>query len=299
MVAITVVVVLGLAELGLRALGFGDPVLYDSNAFYGYRPLPNQRLVPFVGPAIRTNNLGLRCDDDWDGDPRGKVLFLGDSVTFGGNVADDELFTTGAVRGLAGQRACNGAVNAWGVENVHGLVVESGFLPAETYVVVLIEDDFYRGLTRVQGQLVWLQKPTSALEQVLLNAMHVLDEQRRYRHWRWYAPEPVVDAVVDRAARDLAEVQARLSSEGRRVLVYVSPMRDQVVDGAPPDALVARTLERYGIAATYLAGRVRAAVSDPGERAALFHDNVHLSGRGHAVWADLIRRDLEPVLRPR
>lgn len=284
------------AEIVLRLFGFGNPILYDSNALYGYRPVPNQRVAPVFGPAIAINDRGLRCDEAWGPDPRGKVLFLGDSVTFGGNVENAELFSQRAVRDLAGVRACNGGVNAWGVENVRGLLVDSGFLPASTYVFVFIEDDFYRGLTRAQGQLVWVRKPRSATLQVLLNGLHVLDEQERYLHWGWFATPEVKARLVDRAVRSLVDVRARLAAAGFASLVYVSPMRDQVVDDAPSDALVAETVRKYGVPTTYLKDEVRAAVVERDARSGLFADNVHLSRAGHEAWGAIIARDLARVV---
>jgi len=78
----SVVAVLGAAELGLRLfLGLGNPVLYDSNPLYGFRPLPNSLYKRFGGVTIRFNNLGLRAERDFDPDRGDKVLFLGDFVT--------------------------------------------------------------------------------------------------------------------------------------------------------------------------------------------------------------------------
>src|SRR5438045_366672 len=76
-------------EIALRTVfGLGNPILYDSNALYGYRPLPNQTLSRRFGAPIHVNNLGLRCDEDWSGPADERVLFLGDSVTYGGNVTN-------------------------------------------------------------------------------------------------------------------------------------------------------------------------------------------------------------------
>lgn len=285
-------------EVGLRLFGLGRPVLYDSNALYGYRPVPNQRLSPLIGPTLRFNNLGLRCDDDWDAQTDGKVLFLGDSVTYGGNVANQDLFSELAVRDLAGQRSCNAGVNAWGIENIHGLLIDSGFLPARTYVTVVIEDDFYRGLTRVQGQLLWSLAPASALEQVLLNFLHLEDERRRYAHWRWYGTPEVVEKVVAKAVRQLVEIETALQTKGFQHLLYVSPMRGQLLSNVAKDALVAQQLAQHGVHATYLVDVVPSLVPDRTQQQALFYDNVHLSRQGHAVWGSIINGDLRRLLTP-
>ncbi len=71
-------------ELLLReSMGLGRPVLYDANPFYGYRPLPNRQYTRFGGAQIRFNNLALRAEANFDQDPNDKILFLGDSVTYG------------------------------------------------------------------------------------------------------------------------------------------------------------------------------------------------------------------------
>ncbi len=293
---VAVTIALAAIEIALRCFGVGRPVLYDSNALYGYRPLPNQRLAPLFGPALRFNNLGLRCDEDWEASPAGHVLFLGDSVTYGGNVSNAELFSTLAMHDLPGERGCNGGVNAWGVENIHGLLVDRGFLPAHVYVTVLIEDDFYRGLTRLHGQLLWCRPPASALAHVLWNYLHLEDERRRYVNWAWYSTEDVLDTVVDKAVRQLVEIDAALAAKGFRHLLYISPIRDQVLRDVPRDGRVAATLARYGVRAAYLADAVNARELAPSAKEALFHDNVHLSPQGHALWASIINQDLRRLV---
>ena len=84
-------------EVTLRKMGLGDPILYDTHSDYGYRPTPNQLVQRFSGAVVRINNLALRALDDWH-TPTKKVVFVGDSVTYGGSyVSTEDLF---AVRGV-------------------------------------------------------------------------------------------------------------------------------------------------------------------------------------------------------
>src|SRR3989304_1941024 len=106
------------------SLGLGDVVVYESNPLYGYRPKPNQSVKRFHQVKLCFNNLGLRAKEDWDLNKKEKyVLFLGDSVTYGGSYIDnEELFSTLAVKSLPNVVAGNAGVNAWGILNVYGLV---------------------------------------------------------------------------------------------------------------------------------------------------------------------------------
>ena len=102
--AIVIIFVLGavLFEFALSYIGLGDPVLFRSYPLYGFRPLPNQEVERF-NAVTKVNNLGLRANEDWDDEIRNKILFLGDSVAYGGTrISNDELFSTLAVKNLDG-----------------------------------------------------------------------------------------------------------------------------------------------------------------------------------------------------
>ena len=100
--AVFLVLFVAAAEAGLKYFaGLGRPVLFDAHPAYGYRLKPNQETWRFGGAHFKINNLGLRAAADWDGSPEGKVLFLGNSVTYGGNhIANEALFSERAVHDL-------------------------------------------------------------------------------------------------------------------------------------------------------------------------------------------------------
>src|SRR5204862_432522 len=104
--------------------GMGHPVLFYANPVYGYRMLPNQETWRFGGAHFKINNLGLRAREDWDRGTRDKILFVGDSVTYGGNrIANEDLFSELATQGLPGFHSGNAGVPNWGVENYTALIV--------------------------------------------------------------------------------------------------------------------------------------------------------------------------------
>lgn len=295
-IALVIVATLALAEVALRRLyGLGNPVLYDSHPLYGYRLRPNQRVGREGGAVIAVNNLGLRADRDWDANPEDKVLFLGDSVSYGGSyVSNDELFSTLAVRQFPGFTSGNAAVNGWGVENVHGLVVGTEFLPARVYVTVLPEGDFYRGLNRISGQPVWCRKPNGALHEVAfyyLNRIH----ERRYRAWETRSTADK-KRVVEAAAAKLAEMDQFLRRRGFLHRIYITPTRAQVLGRRGRDANVEAALRDRGLEVVYLADRLVARRLSTESARAFFHDNVHLSIAGHRLWGEIIGADLRQAV---
>lgn len=296
---------LAAAELVLeRTTGLGNPLLYERRPYCAYRPRPNQQIHRFFGANLRINNLGLRAQEDWDPDRRNKILFLGDSVTFGGNHLNNrELFSEIAVEGLSPYESGNAGVPGWGVENVHGLVVKERFLPASIYVSTFIEDDFYRGLARaeVRGD-VWYTSPKLALREtgyilwllflIRFDLFHAV-----YGDPNFAGNDPP-EVMAEHAAAKLEAMDRFLAAEGFRHLIYLSPTRSQVRGEAERDPLVARLLDRHGLEAICLLDRLGADRATREREEAWFQDEQHLTPPGHRVWGELMRDDLRKMTEP-
>jgi hypothetical protein len=286
------------AEIALKRLtGLGAPVLFYQHPAFGYRLKPNQETWRFGGAHFKINNLGLRADSDWDAKTKDKVLFLGDSVTYGGNhISNEDLFSAVAVKGFSGLRGGNAGIPNWGVENVYGLVVQEKFLPAATYVTTFIEDDFYRGLTNGRNK-PWIkyEAPALALEELADFVWHkyftnVQEQNRRER-------EGVPEAVrVETAARKLKAMDEVLKGAGYAHLIFISPTRQQVLNIKPRDAAVSAAIDRHAIHAIYLLDKPRIAAASAEEKRSWYLDNDHLTPEGHAVWGELMREELKRAL---
>lgn len=288
-----------IAEVGLKHFsGLGRPVLFEAHPAYGYRLQPSQETWRFGGAHFKINNLGLRASADWDADPKDKILFLGDSVTYGGNhISNQDLFSELAARGIPGMQPGNAGIPNWGVENVHALVVKEKFLPASVYVTTFIEDDFYRGLQHGRNK-PWIKyrAPAFALEELAEFVWHKYFTDTAEINRRERESEPA-DARVTRAAARLKEMDELIRARGYRHLMFISPTRQQVLGERAPDARVRAALERHGVRAVYLIERLPAASA--AERRAWYQDNDHLTEKGHAVWGRLMHEELVRELAPR
>jgi lysophospholipase L1-like esterase len=287
------------AEVGLKQLsGLGRPVLFQEHPAYGYRLQPNQETWRFGGAHFKINNLGLRAGEDWDPGIKDKILFLGDSVTYGGNhISNHQLFSEVAAKDLPGLRSGNAGIPNWGVENVYGLVVQEKFLPASVYVTTFIEDDFYRGLTTGRNK-PWIkyQMPRFALEELAEFVWHKYFADTREINRRERESEPA-DVRVARAAAKLREMDQFLKAHGYRHLIFISPTRQQVLGQRPPDARVKAQLDKHGVRAVYLLEVLPPAPAE--QRRAWYQDNDHLTAKGHAVWGELIHEELTRTLTRR
>lgn len=152
-----------LTEMYLKSIGLGDPIRYTANAVYGYSPTESQTKIRFKKSKIQINESGLRMDVNWKNNKRKKILFFGDSVTYGGSYIDDkEIFTYRAchakiLRAYAGDLdkfnnnlLCgNAGVNSYGIFNiVFRSRYDERIQDAEIIIFILVGDDFYRGLQK-------------------------------------------------------------------------------------------------------------------------------------------------------
>jgi len=288
-----------ICELVLQEfMGLGNPIIYDSSPIYGYRPLPNKDYTRLSGAKLKFNNLGLRANKDWNEDKHDKILFLGDSVTYGGSYIDnEELFSYLAVELLnktsrLHYTSGNAGVNAWGVENIYGLIKEFHFLPATMYITTLPEGDFYRGLTRLHGLPFFNKKPTFALQELWYYFCY-LQNDKRYVSWKTFLNEQETTYVLEKAVKKLKEMDVYLKDKGYKHLIFITPSKAQVMEGTRKDTLIYDLLAQHELAPYYIIDDIAQYHLSLKEKEGLFHDAIHLTKKGHELWATIIATELK------
>ena len=141
-----VIIFTSLTELYLKHIGLGDPVRYDSNYTFGFVPKENQKKKRFDGAYVSINDIGLRSIYNWKNSVKKKILFLGDSITYGGSYIDDkETFAHLVCKKITEYICGNAGVNAYSIINI---VLRSRYdfrlSEANRYFFVVAPGDFYR-----------------------------------------------------------------------------------------------------------------------------------------------------------
>ncbi len=284
----------GALEWTARTMGLGDVIVYESSPIYGYKPVRDQNVTRFKGASIRINHQGLRSTQAWSDNPSNKILFLGDSVTYGGSYIDDhQLFSELAIKDTSWVSG-NAGVNGWGVLNVHGFIKEMEYTPARIYVSLFPEGDFYRGLNRIGGQPFWATKPKWALEELAHYGLYRVSLKKIPSYQLGNNPDLEKKRIASIAARHLKELDEYLKSKGFVHLIYISPSKTQSHRNAKIDPIVKAVLDEHQVKASYLLDKVQLLSSENVDE--LFHDEIHLTPQGHAQWAQWIREDLEAYL---
>ncbi len=140
------IVSISLTEFYLRYIGLGDPVRYDSNYIYGYAPKENQKKERLRGSTVTINELGLRTPFSWRHSKKEKIIFIGDSITYGGSYIDDrKIFSFLVCSKLENYLCGNAGVNAYSITN---MVMRSRYdrriNNSDVYIFIVAPGDFYR-----------------------------------------------------------------------------------------------------------------------------------------------------------
>ncbi|MBT6121616.1 hypothetical protein HOH45_09170 [bacterium] len=305
-----------LAEVGLRVIfHLGHPVLYQTNPNYGSRPQPNQSVLGANGSHIKINNLSLRTTEKWDNFEEHSILFMGDSVTYGGSYIDNsELFTT-IIQNKMNQsnsdklKIGNSGVNGWSVQNINGLIIDEKFLPSRHYISFLIEGDFYRQMN--EKAYGWTKSPRLALIHVGHHYWKLWNKNKASRHRRQDNPEPIThqntsnnDRSIQKkngldSVRLLKSMTAHLNSLGFTHHIVISPTKAQVEGTEPIDDWISTSLKTEGLNPIYMLEDVQRSIqtNDTIVISSIYHDVVHLTKQGHELWATLILKYLKDMYK--
>lgn len=283
-----------LAELYLRSIGLGNPILFYANASYRFAPLPNQQQVRQRGAKVTIDSKGLRSSADWSDPADGKLLFIGDSVTWGSTYIDDrQLFSDGVCQRLAaatGKRyVCgNAGANQYGTDNMAERIRYKNVNDESVLVVTLIAADAIRGRVDAEGRYFFMQRPPPpfrALWEATTFLTWVLYKKLRPQSYRSDDDLRVAERSVENMLSTIRETQR----PGRKVLIVLSPIKAELNGKEGPlTKQVQSMLARSGFDWIDLHGPVSKAVTPD-----FYYDEVHLDVRGHAFYAEQIAARLE------
>lgn len=274
--AVAAAVLVG-AEAALRALDLPDPGLYagDLSSVWTLRPDLAPREIPFpeegTSFTVRTNSIGFRGPEA----PRGAVVVLGDSTTFGWGVEEDEAWPAQLAQ-LTGLPVVNGGVP--GYSTAQGRATLSTTIALKPAVVILayLVRDAQRAPQPDDVTVIHPVESQPRLFQLLRRSVA--------------APGPTTTGTSDRVppsifATNVQAMDTTLRLLGAVVLHVAFPMREEPMAhlaawrGVAPDLIV------------------------PSVPASQFtRDGIHLSPAGNRTLAEavapLLPRDLAPPPAP-
>ncbi len=248
--AILVLFCIALAEAGLRFIfGLGYPVLIqpdkgEAEGGYGYIPAPDQDVRRFFAHN-KINHFSMRSDDISAAKPKGHVrlLFIGDSVTYGTTYIDQSrIFTSLVARELPGEirrqvDVLNASAGGWAPGNEVGFLRNKGTFDADLVLIVLNTADLNQPFANFQADPGF---PTEAPLTAIGEAWTRYVAPRLFRT-RGEAPDPgsISTQPATNVAQETSGVLATLEdgriyslAHGARFGIVYIPSHSIVWDGA-------------------------------------------------------------------
>jgi len=282
-------------EFALGKIGLGQPIIYEQNPAYGFTLMPDQKITRFRNAKIRVNSSGLRSDYEWQSNLY-KILFHGDSVTYGGSYIDNsELFTQKVCDILGeGYRCGNAGINSYGVLN---MVLRSRYdnrlNDADTIVFTVIKEDFLRGIAGADTAHYYLSEPNRwfpAIEELINFAGYKYDINRflgkkstRSKQTQKHARAGAIEFAI----KNLNEELTRLKNKGKNVLVFYSPGKSET--GVNP------TEKNKGLIVQIKSNVKFLYDMTPHfslKRDAIYYDAAHYEKAGHMIAAEVMAKVL-------
>jgi hypothetical protein len=293
---------LALFEVALRLIGLGNPLIYRENVLYGYELIENQKERRQRGATVTINHKGLRSTTDWDG--KNKILFVGDSVTYGGSYIDDaEIFSEIAcakLRAGAHKHAIcgNAGTNAYGVRNMLRRIDYGPVQDADVVVITVIAGDFFRGMHQLSSLPFFSKRPMGwfrGSEEVVAFLTDTLRSKLRWQ--RPHGPSNLLQdemQELDMVVQDFKMLTDQLKAKGKAVVVVWSPSRNSVADR--PEAVEKLVRERF------LAAMAQTTVIDMSNflrsvTGNVFYDEDHLERAGHAIYGEVLAEVIQAYLK--
>ena len=145
---VTIIFIIILSEFFCqKILHLGKPIIYEPNILWGYSPKPMQNTKRFKQSHITIDSVGTRSIYKWNKDTE-KIVFFGDSVTYGGSYIDDsEIFSNLTCKNKKNFSCFNAGVNAYGILNMTARSrFDERIQDSSIRIFVFITGDFFRGL---------------------------------------------------------------------------------------------------------------------------------------------------------
>mgnify|MGYP001384923764 CR=1 FL=1 len=294
-----------IAELFAKRLGLGNPLLYDPDNLVGYRLKPNQTKYRRRGALVSTNSEGFRINPlSFKDKNTNYLVFVGDSVTFGGTYIDDKnLFSSKYCELLNKNFYClNNGLNAWGVLNMGRFIANFEIYSKKepySFILVILPGDEGRNLKSLSDTPFWdfPPKEPSALNEIIryINKKYFLNYLKNKEFEKDYASD-LNQKIINQTQKNIIwdELEELLKKSKYPINVVITPPKKWFKENLEFKEI--KIYEEYLSEISKLpiikntCNLYKFLKNDYNDN--LYVDGVHLSNEGHELWAKKIKECL-------
>ena len=289
----------------MKITGLGKPIIYKYSPIYGYEHNPSQ-IINRKNNIIKINESGMRSNYNWkDNIADYKVLFIGDSVTYGGSIISNsdsfpektckKLETLNKKKYICG----NLAVNGYGIESINRRIKYKKFNDENIIVIVLIANDIERGIIHLGTQPYWDNEINSLYPALTELSMFYIDKFRiklRYKNinseLNSYSKKNNADKeILLQYYNDIIkELKLTLINNNKKFIIVYSPEKEEFKKKnkyLEIKKIIEKNFPEYIDLYKYTGS-----IQDK-----IYYDHIHLNKFGHEVYTDIIYKILEDYLK--
>ena len=267
--------------------GLGNPLIYQHSKIFGYDIEPNQK-VKRRGKTISINDLGMRNLRDWKKKYDKKILFLGDSVTFGGSLVNDEdTFVLKTCKKFQNIKTICGnfAVNGFSIESISKKIKFKNFSDEDLLVIVFIGNDFERGLNHIGIQPYFSKKISNFYPALTELILIVIDKIRNKLRYNFGNLSENKTTYLNYQLKQIENLKKAIVNNKREYLIFYSPEYSELDNN-----------KNYEYIKIILSNEFENFIDLTDDlkkyRNEIYFDNVHLNKFGHKIYSDLIHKKM-------
>jgi len=263
--------------------------------------VPNQKKSRRNNTSVTIDSFGLRSTRDWSEEADSYILFVGDSVTWGGtNIDDTQIFsyiTCDILEKKFNKKfTCgNAGVNGYGTDNMAERIKYKKFNSEDIIVITLISNDTIRGLADIRSAHFFTkppQRPFNAIREAAAFYLFKKSFNMRHNYLKNYFNDDDLSVAEESLSRLLKAAREK-KAEGKEVIFILSPVEKELHNR---ESSLTRHVKSILISSgEFSVIDLNKIVSD-NYSPDIYYDGVHLDIRGNQLYADVIAEHLSHMI---
>jgi len=274
-----------------KKYGLGNILLYENSIINGYNLSPNQKVVNRRNNTIYLNNKGMRSNNDWLNNKDRKLLFIGDSVTYGGSiVSNNELFSEKICQKLNVNNKkflCgNYAANGYSIISMKNKIAYKEFDNEEFIIIVLTASDMERNFHNIYSQPFYSKKISNYFP--ALTELMIIYLERYINSIKYKSGSEMLEINSEKYknfTKDNIENLYKITKKtNKKIILVYSPEVSEISDKNKffyYKDILKKNFSNF-IDMTDYVGREK-------NFNKIYFDNVHLNALGHEFYANIIK----------
>jgi lysophospholipase L1-like esterase len=295
LILILIFIIIKISDLFLKKkYGLGNVVLYQNSIINGYDLKANQSITNRRGNSIIINNKGMRSNNDWIKSYEKKILFVGDSVTYGGSiVSNHQLFSEIICNALNTKKIeyfCgNYAVNGYSIVSMINKIKYKDFNDEEFIIIVLTASDLERNFHNLYSQPFFSKKIENYFP-ALTELMHIYIEKFIYKnkHEKNTSELEINSEKYKSFVKNNIETLANETKKTKKKIVLIySPEISEITN---PNKFIfyKKTLKNNFSNFVDMTNYI----NDKKNFNTIYYDHIHLNAEGHEFYSAVIKNYL-------